>query len=58
MTSQPADEATPELFDNWFDPIERALRDRVRGIIEELIQSELETALASLRDARLSAGCR
>ena len=31
---QPAEEASAGLFDNWFDPIESALRDRVRGFIE------------------------
>ena len=28
------------LFDAWFDPIEHAVRDRVRSFIEELIESE------------------
>jgi hypothetical protein len=36
------------LFDNWFDPIESAVRDRVRSFIEELIESELETVLNHL----------
>ena len=32
------------LFDNWFDPIETALRERARNFIEELIHGELPTA--------------
>jgi len=36
---------TPEegLFDNWFDPIEEALRARVRGFLAALIEEELTT---------------
>ncbi|PWB60166.1 MAG: IS256 family transposase, partial [Bradyrhizobiaceae bacterium] len=48
----PADEAAEGLFDNWFDPIESALRDRVRGFIEDLIQDELEGVLARPRYGR------
>jgi len=29
----------------WFDPIEAGLRDRIRGLIEELVEQELEAAL-------------
>ena len=29
----------------WFDPIEASLRDRVRGLIEEMVEQELEAAL-------------
>ena len=42
------------LFDAWFDPIEHAVRDRVRSFIEELIESELETVLARPRYGRRS----
>ena len=49
---QPAAEASAGLFDNWFDPIESALRDRVRGFIEDLIQDELEGVLARPRYGR------
>jgi putative transposase len=49
---QPADEAAADLFDNWFDPIESAVRDRVRGFIEELIHDELEVVLSRPRYAR------
>ena len=41
-------DADERLFDNWFDPIESAVRDRVRSFIEELIESELETVLNHL----------
>jgi putative transposase len=40
------------LFDDWFDPIEAALRDRVRAFIETMIASELDAALARPRYAR------
>ena len=49
---QPAEQASAGLFDNWFDPIESALRDRVRGFIEELIRDELEGVLARPRYGR------
>jgi transposase-like protein len=39
----------PQLFDDWFDPIESAVRDRAREFIEELIRSELDAALARPR---------
>jgi hypothetical protein len=29
-SSRPAAEATADLFDNWFDPIETGVRERVR----------------------------
>ena len=40
------------LFDNWFDPIESALRDRARNFIEELIHGELTAALDQPRYGR------
>ena len=40
------------LFDNWFDPIETALRRKVRGFIETMVEEELETALARPRYGR------
>jgi putative transposase len=49
---QPGDEATSHLFDNWFDPIESAVRDRVRGLIEELIHNELDAVLSRPRYVR------
>jgi transposase-like protein len=51
-TGQPRDDADERLFDGWFDPIESAVRDRVRSFIEELIESELETVLARPRYGR------
>src|SRR5580700_2609315 len=29
-------ESNSHLFDDWFDPIETGIRDRVRGLIEEI----------------------
>lgn len=40
------------LFDDWFDPIEFGLRDRVRDFIETMIRTELDAALARPRYAR------
>ena len=42
------------LLDDWFDPIEAGLRDRVREFIQAMIESELETALARPRYGRRS----
>ena len=36
----------------WFDPIEAAIRDRVRGFIEELVDAELAAALGRPRCRR------
>ena len=49
---QPDAAADERLFDSWFDPIEHAVRDRVRSFIEELIASELATVLARPRYGR------
>ena len=35
----------PFLGEDWFDPLEAAVRGRIRGFIEELLEAELETAL-------------
>ncbi len=43
----PGNETAAHLFDNWFDPIESGVRDRVRGFIEELIRCELERGARS-----------
>ncbi len=45
----------------WFDPIEVAIRDRVRGFIEELVEAELDDALGRSRyqrpgDAQMAGG--
>jgi putative transposase len=48
----PATETAAHVFDNWFDPIEGGVRERVRGFIEELIRGELDAALARPRYGR------
>jgi transposase-like protein len=53
---QHADGATDGPFDDWFDPIEGALRERVRGFIEELILDELDGVLGRRRYGRLAKG--
>lgn len=45
-------ETATHLLDNWFDPIEAGLRDRVRELIQAMIESELEAALSRPRYAR------
>src|ERR1700756_1512099 len=40
------------LLDEWFDPIEAGLRDRVRDFIQMMIESELEAVLSRPRYAR------
>jgi hypothetical protein len=44
--------AVPELFDTWFDPIEDGVRARVRGLIETMLEEELDGALSRRRYAR------
>src|ERR1700746_4138161 len=39
-------------LDEWFDPIEAGLRDRVRDFIQMMIESELEAVLSRPRYAR------
>lgn len=51
-SSHPAAEMAVDLFDNWFDPIETAVRGRARDFIEELIRGELDTVLARPRYRR------
>ena len=53
---QPEAAEVASLFVDWFDPIEAALRDRVRAFIETMISSELDAALARPRYARRLAG--
>ena len=36
----------------WFDPIEAGLRDRIRGLVEGLVEQELEAALGVSVSAR------
>ena len=54
-SSQPEAETAPQLFDDWFDPIEAAVRDRARQFIEELIRGELDAVLAGPRYRRSKA---
>jgi len=42
----------PALLDDWFDPIEAALRDQVRSFIQATIEAELEVVLARPRYGR------
>jgi len=42
-TSSPL--AEPFLGEDWFDPLETAVRDRIRGFIEEMVEAELNVAL-------------
>jgi len=51
-SSQREAETAPQLFDDWFDPIETEVRDRARQFIEELIRQELDAALARARYGR------
>jgi putative transposase len=51
-SAQPAAETEPHLFDNWFDPIESGVRNRVRAFIETMMEDELEAALSRPRYAR------
>jgi transposase-like protein len=51
-SSQSAAEAAVHLFDNWFDPIETGVRDRVREFIHAMIEGELDMSLSRLRYAR------
>ena len=49
---QSAAETAAHLLDDWFDPIEAGLRDRVREFIQIMIEGELDAALSRLRYAR------
>src|SRR5260221_9492083 len=49
---QSAAETAAHLLDDWFDPIEAGLRDRLRELIQGMIESELEAALSRPRYAR------
>ena len=45
-------ESNSHLFDDWLDPIETGIRDRVRELIEEMIRSELDAVLSRARYGR------
>jgi hypothetical protein len=36
---QPAADTTVYLFDDWFDPIEAGVRDRVREFIQAMVEA-------------------
>jgi transposase-like protein len=38
-------ERQPFLSEGWFDPLETAVRSRIRGFIEEMLEAELNAAL-------------
>jgi len=50
--SHPTIESNSHLFDDWFDPIENMIRGQVRGLIEEMIRSELDATLSRPRYGR------
>jgi putative transposase len=50
--SQPQTKTAVHLFDDWFDPIEAGLRDRVREFLQGMIEGELDLALLRPRYAR------
>jgi hypothetical protein len=53
-SSQPAAETACYLFDDWFDPIEAGVRDRVREFIQAMVEGELDAALMRPRYGRRS----
>jgi transposase-like protein len=50
--AHPAGQPEARLFDNWIDPIETGVRERVRDWIEPLIEAELAAALGRPRYGR------
>jgi putative transposase len=42
-------EPQPFRGEDWFDPLEGAVRDRIRGFIEEMLEAELDAALQRRR---------
>ena len=51
-SSQPAGDTAVYLFDDWFDPIEAQVRERVRGFIHAMIEGELDETLQRPRYGR------
>ena len=49
---QSTSDVCSQLFDDWFDPIETGIRQRVRSFIEAMIEAELETVLSRPRYGR------
>ena len=54
-SSQPVGETAVYLFDDWFDPIEDAVRETVRGVIETIMEEELDATLSRRRYGRRKA---
>ena len=54
ITSTSPAATKPALFsgDRWFDPLEEAVRGRVRGFIEDILEAELEGLLQRPRYSR------
>src|SRR5215472_9471145 len=50
--SQPVGDTAVYLFDDWFDPIEAQVRERVRGFIHAMIEGELDETLQRPRYGR------
>jgi transposase-like protein len=51
-SSQSVAETAAYLFDDWFDPIEAQVRERVRGFIQAMIAGELDETLQRPRYGR------
>ena len=49
---QPAADTAVYLFDDWFDPIEAGVRDRVREFIQAMVAGELDATLMRRRYGR------
>jgi transposase-like protein len=56
-SSQPVTGSPVYLFDDWFDPIEVQVRERVRGFIQAMIESELDETLQRPRYKRPVLSC-
>ena len=46
------DAVVPLLGEDWFDPLEAGVRQRIRSFIEAMLESELDAALNRGRDER------
>src|SRR3989442_14825205 len=51
-SSPPAGDTAVYLFDDWFDPIEAGVRDRVREFIQAMVEGELDATLMRRRYGR------
>ncbi len=50
------DASVLSLGEDWFDPLEAGVRQRIRSFIEEMLEAELEAALQRRRYERAFAG--